>query len=362
VRTMRLKVKREAYPWLEAAAIEVNRVWNWSAEYTQSRMRNGLSAPSPFDFSYLAKGWAVGFQRINCDTIHAVMANYAQKRRAAKRQKLKWRVSGGSRRSLGWVPLKRASLRKQGNAFRFCGKSFRVFEADRISAWRSGCFAQDACGDWWLCLPVETAISDIPAPSDAVGVDLGLKETAVTSDGDRLESGHYRRFEARIAQAQRRGHKRQAKLLHRRAKRCRADGMHKFSTALVQKYQRIFVGDVSSSKLVKTRMAKSVLDAGWGMLKAQLTYKGENAGRCVEIVDERSTSVTCSACGSLSGPRGVNGLAVRSWVCADCGESHDRDCNAALNILFRGEASPSMRERRSAHECRRHDVIHGGAQ
>jgi putative transposase len=100
------------------------------------------------------------------------------------------------------------------------------------------------------------------------------------------------------------------------------------------KYQKIIVGDVSSLKLVKTRMAKSVLDSGWGMLKSFLDYKSQQAARSFEVVSERNTSVTCSACGALTGPRGVNGLIVRSWGCRHCGEWHDRDVNAARNILI----------------------------
>jgi putative transposase len=105
--------------------------------------------------------------------------------------------------------------------------------------------------------------------------------------------------------------------------------LHKFSRSLVDRYQNIIVGDVSSSKLVKTRMAKSVLDSGWGMLKGFLEYKSQQAARSFEVVNERNTSVACSACGSPTGPRGVNGLTVRSWICSDRGELHDRDVNAA---------------------------------
>jgi putative transposase len=105
-------------------------------------------------------------------------------------------------------------------------------------------------------------------------------ETAVTSEGERLECGRfYRGLEAKIAQAQRRGHKRQAKRLHRKAARRRADALHKFSREIVDQYEYIVVGDVSSLKLAKTRMAKSVLDSGWGMLKRMLQYKGAHAGR-----------------------------------------------------------------------------------
>ena len=224
--------------------------------------------------------------------------------------------------------------------------SFRVFEKERLEGikWQGGCFAQDAVGDWWLCLPVHMEAEQSIAPVEAVGIDLGLKGIAATSDGrHRLAAGRWtRRFADKLASAQRRGHKRQAKRIHRKAARCRADALHKFSRAIVDQYQNIVVGDVSSLKLVKTRMAKSVLDSGWGMLKRFLEYKSQQAARGFEVVNERNTSVTCSTCGALSGPRGANGLIVRSWVCRDCGELHDRDVNAARNILIGSRYRTSM--------------------
>lgn len=346
MKTIRLKVKREAYGWLNSAATEVNQIWNWANEHACSVYRNTGRRLSGYDLCNATAGSTNYFDKIGADIINKVCTEYANKRRASNLPRLKWRVSAGPRRSLGWVPFKGKPIRQQGNAVRMLGKTLRVFDAGRLpEKFRDGCFAQDSCGDWWFCVPVSVETTDIPAPMDAVGVDLGLKTAAVTSGGETLESRHYRALEPKIAQAQRRGHKRQAKRIHRKAARCRSDALHKFSTALVAKYQRIYVGDVSSTKLVKTRMAKSVLDAGWGMLRNQLEYKSQQASRQFLIVNESYTSVTCSACGSLSGPRGVNGLAVRTWMCGDCGESHDRDRNAAQNILIRGEASPSVRER-----------------
>jgi putative transposase len=90
-------------------------------------------------------------------------------------------------------------------------------------------------------------------------------------------------------------------------------------------------------------MAKSVLDSGWGMLKNFLDYKSQQAARMFEVVNERNTSITCSTCGALSGPRGVNGLTVRAWICRDCGESLDRDVNAARNILLGSRCRTSVR-------------------
>jgi len=121
-----------------------------------------------------------------------------------------------------------------------------------------------------------------------------------------------------------------------KASRCRANALHRFSRNKVNTYQTIVVGDVSSPKLAKTRMAKAVLDCGWGLLRTQLQYKGEHAGRSVRVASERNTSRTCSACGARTGPAGVNGLRVRQWMCRECGCAHDRDVNAAKNILAAG--------------------------
>ncbi|HEY3516963.1 MAG TPA: transposase [Gammaproteobacteria bacterium] len=78
------------------------------------------------------------------------------------------------------------------------------------------------------------------------------------------------------------------------------------------------------------------------MIRQMLQYKGEHAGRSVEVVSERNTSRVCSQCGSLSGPQGLRQLAVRAWTCSGCGEPHDRDVNAARNILARAKVLASV--------------------
>jgi putative transposase len=348
LRTLRLKVRSEGYAWLNAAAVEANQVFNYCNETSlkaATRTDRKRKLLSGFDLCSLTAGASPYFEKIGADTIQSICNHYAQKRQAARRLKLRWRVSRGSRRSLGWVPFKAASLKRKGVCLRFAGKSFRVFERQRLEGiqWQGGCFAQDAVGDWWLCLPVKRQVELMIAPEEEVGIDLGLKAIAVTSDGERLAAGRWTQgFSEKLASAQRRGHKRQAKRIHRKAARCRADALHKFSRKIVQRYQKIVVGDLSSLKLVRTRMAKSVLDSGWGTLKTFLDYKSQQAARSFEVVSERYTSVTCFACGAVSGPRGVNGLIVRSWVCSECGALHDRDRNAARNILIGSRCRTSL--------------------
>lgn len=353
-RTLRLKIRAESYAWLNAAAVEVNQVWNWanatSADAADRNRRGHARFLSGFDLCNLSAGATEYFERIGADTIQRVCTEYAAKRRAARRMKLRWRVSRGARRALGWIPFKAASLKRKGNVLRFAGKMFRVFESEKLDGanWQQGCFAQDAVGDWWLCMPVEVRAELGVAPCEVVGIDLGLKAIATTSDGEVLDAGRWtHRHAERLALVQRRGHKKQAKRIHRRISRQRKDALHKFSRKIVDQYQKIIVGDVSSPRLVKTRMAKSVLDAGWGILKAQIQYKGQQAGRSVQIVNERNTTRACSGCGSLTGP---DSLVVRHWSCSECGDTHDRDVNAARNILRRAEVSASIsgNERRAA--------------
>lgn len=348
MRTLRLKIKTNAYSWLNAAAIEVNQVWNWAnatnIDAADRNRRANAKFLSGFELNNLSAGASKYFERINAETIQRINCEYATKRRTAKRIRLRWRVSRGPRRSLGWIPFRAASVKRKGTAILFCGKTFRIFDREYLAdhKFRDGCFAQDAVGDWYLCVPVAAQAEATTPSGAAVGIDLGCKDAAVTSDGDRLKSGHYRRLEAKIAQAQRRGHKRQAKRFHRKAANRRKDALHKFSRKIVNQYQHIVVGDVSSSKLVKTKMAKSVLDSGWGMLKKQLEYKSQQAARSFEVVNERNTTRTCSGCGALTGPTGLDMLVVRAWICHDCGVSHDRDVNAARNILARAEIPASV--------------------
>jgi hypothetical protein len=160
IHTLRLKVKAEGYAWLNAAAIEVNQVWNY-ANATSYKAARPYVGPakwlSAFGLNNLTAGATECFERIGSATIQRVNAEFATRRHQFKRAKLRWRVSSGSKRSLGWVPFKAEQLKRKGASLRFSGKAFRVFERDRLEgvSWKSGCFAQDSVGDWWLCLPVE---------------------------------------------------------------------------------------------------------------------------------------------------------------------------------------------------------------
>jgi IS605 OrfB family transposase len=133
--------------------------------------------------------------------------------------------------------------------------------------------------------------------------------------------------------AQRAGKKKRVKAIHAKIKNVRKDFNHKETTKLVNNYGKIFVGDVSPSKLMKTKMVKSVTDASWADFKSMLAYKAIALGVEYKEVKENFSTVTCSYCLERTGPSGLSALGVREWVCINCGTSHDRDVNAAKNIL-----------------------------
>jgi len=169
-------------------------VWNFSnaAGYKAARPFSGQPRwLSAFDLDKLTAGATECFDHIGSDTIQRVNAEFATRRKQFRKAKLRWRVSKGPKKSLGWVPFKAVQLRRNGKSLRFAGKAFRVFEREQLegAVWKSGCFAQDAVGDWWLCLPVAQEVVVTVAPHEVVGLDLGLREAVATSDGDKLEAG-----------------------------------------------------------------------------------------------------------------------------------------------------------------------------
>jgi IS605 OrfB family transposase len=226
-----------------------------------------------------------------------------------------------------------------------------MFRKQRYDVWLSrelpkgarigaGSFNQDAKGNWYINCPVEVA-GVKSAGTASVGIDLGLKSFAVMSDGETIEAQRfYRDLEPALAVAQRANNKRRAKAIYAKIKNRRKDHLHKLSTRLVRENWAIFVGNVNASGLAKTKMAKSVLDAGWSSFRAMLEYKSHQAQVLFAEVNEAFTTQACSCCGVIpaSSPKGRAGLGIREWTCVDCGTVHDRDKNAARNILERGHA------------------------
>ena len=342
IKTLQVRVKDKHSAVLMAMARQVNTVWNYCNETSQRAICDRRDFLSGYDLQKLTAGYT------KCDgvllrsgTVDAVCAEYATRRRQFKRQRLNWRVSNrdSARYSLGWVPVKATELKFRNGQIHHAGHAFSLWDSYGLADYslRSGSFSQDARGRWYFNVCVEATPSR-PSGAGIVGIDLGLKSAVTTSSGQTFTGRLYRASEVKLAKAQRAGKKRQARTVNAKIKNQRKDGLHKFSTALVKENAAIFVGDVSSAKLVKTKMAKSTHDAGWGMFKTMLEQKSRQAGIVFEVVNEAWSTQTCNVCGVIAGPKGRAGLNKRVWRC-HCGVEHDRDVNAALVIRGRGLAT-----------------------
>ena len=341
-KTLRLRIKDKHRSVLAAMAREVNQVWNFCNETSHRAVRERRQWLSGYDLQKLTNGFSKceGIH-IGSPTVQQVCEDYAKARKQFKKAKLRWRVSNpqSSKYSLGWIPFKARALQYKAGQIQFAGQRFNLWDSYGLADYemRAGSFSQDSRGRWYLNVVVKVQ-AKASAGTASVGIDLGLKEAAVTSTGERIEGRFYRKLEAQLGMAQRAHKKQRVRAIHAKIANQRKDLLHQFSTRLVKHNAAIFVGDVASAKLVKTTMAKSTLDAGWSMLKTMLEYKSHQAGIVFEVVNESYTTQTCSCCGSIpaSSPKGRAGLRIREWTCSDCGAEHDRDVNAAKNILAAG--------------------------
>lgn len=275
---------------------------------------------------------------MHSDTVQAVCKQFATSRDKA-RPKPRWRVSRGAKRSLGWVPFQcDRPLKIDGDTVTFLGRKYRVWLSHAIPTdIRSGSFSQDATGRWFLNLVCEMA-DDLPVGTGEVGIDLGLVSLAGLSTGEKVSNPlHVRKSAAKLARAQRAGRKAQARKIHRKIAAQRRHFLHVTTTRIARANVLVCVGDVNSGALARTKMATSVLDAGWSSLRSMLSYKtAMRRGARFVATNERWSTQTCSVCLARGGPKGLEGLGVRSWTCDDCGTLHDRDTNAGRNILRLG--------------------------
>ncbi|MPY33511.1 IS200/IS605 family element transposase accessory protein TnpB [Streptomyces adustus] len=236
---------------------------------------------------------------------------------------------------------------------------------------------KDAAGRYFASFVIDTDPATdrarMPDTDQTVGIDLGLTHFAVLSDGTKIDSPRFlRRAEKKLKKAQRelsrkqKGSRNRAKArlkvarAHAKVANARREFHHQLSTKLISENQGIAVEDLAVAGLARTRLAKSVHDAGWASFLSMLEYKAARYGRTlVEIGRFEPTSQTCSTCGVKDGPKPLN---VREWTCTACGTLHDRDHNAALNIKtaaglaatacrapIRPGAIPAQREETGSH-------------
>ncbi|MFD4612677.1 RNA-guided endonuclease InsQ/TnpB family protein [Streptomyces sp. NPDC058451] len=203
---------------------------------------------------------------------------------------------------------------------------------------------KDSAGRYFASFVVETGPSDVlPTTAPELGIDLGLGHFAVLSDGTKVDSPRFlRRAEKRLKKAQRalsrkeKGSRNRDKArlkvarAHARAADARREFHHQLSTKLIRENQAVAVEDLSVKGLARTRLAKSIHDAGWSAFVSMLEYKAARYGRTFFRIGRfEPTSQVCSVCGVKDGPKPLH---VRIWTCGACGAVLDRDVNAAVNV------------------------------
>ncbi|WP_330272937.1 transposase [Lentzea sp. NBC_00516] len=209
--------------------------------------------------------------------------------------------------------------------------------------------SRDPDDRWYVTFAVDVeAPPQALATGRAIGLDLGLKDFLVTSDGHRISNPRHldrkarnlARHQRRLARCERGSNNRRlakAKVAraHRKIRNARQDFLHRTSTALVRAADVIMIEDLNVEGMLRNRfLARAITDAGWGEFRRQLEYKCARAGRTLVVVDRwYPSSKTCSACGHVLTELK---LAVRHWTCPGCRTRHDRDMNAAKNILAAG--------------------------
>ncbi|WP_302847838.1 RNA-guided endonuclease TnpB family protein [Azotobacter beijerinckii] len=216
--------------------------------------------------------------------------------------------------------------------------------------------SRDSAGRYFVSCLCGFEPETLPVVPKTLGIDLGLKDLFVTSEGERFGNPrHTAKYASRLALAQRRlsrkqlGSKNRAKArrkvarIHAKISDCRADGLHKLSRRLINENQVVCAETLAVKNMIcNPKLSKAIADAGWGEFVRQLEYKGGWAGRQIVQIDRwYPSSKRCSCCGHTLERLPLD---VRRWSCPECATEHDRDVNAAINIKAAGLAVLALGE------------------
>ena len=214
---------------------------------------------------------------------------------------------------------------------------------------KSATISQNPSGKYFISVLVETEYAPMDSTGNMIGIDLGIKDLLITSDGEKYANIRAtKKYENKLSKAQRElshkvkgsnnWNKQRIKVahIHEKIHNTRIDNLHKISHKLVQENQLIISEDLAVSNMVKNHnLAKAILDCGWYELTRQISYKSEwNNRQYIKIGRFTKSSQPCNVCGYIN--TNTKNLSVREWICPECGTKHDRDINSAKNILAEG--------------------------
>jgi len=359
----RIKDSGKTGKTLTKMARAVNTVWNY-AKATQRdalKTRTGkiisdkktqqeISIPyffSKFEMNNLVSGSSKELG-LHSQTVQAVAEEYVTKRIHTKKL-LRWR----SARSLGWVPFKSSAVKIKSGKITYNKHTFKFWNSRELPSdadIKTGSFGQDKRGRWYVNVTFESNELAIKREDDKeIGIDIGIKTLATCSDGTKISRPNLRHGALvqikNLKKCQKHAQKKQSNTkkyvplpkakqernLHAKIANKRKDYLHKESTKLVKKCSLLVVGDVPCKLMNRSKNLSGIsLDSGIGMFKLFVRFKAARASATYTEFSERNSTRTCSSC-HMVWPR--IGLGVREWSCENCHVLHDRDTNAAQNIL-----------------------------
>ena len=214
---------------------------------------------------------------------------------------------------------------------------------------RSMTISKDCDGKYYVAILTEQSYEPIQRSNKSVGIDLGLKNSVITSDGKIYKNHRYtKKYERQLSKAQKHlsrkqkdsrsfeNQRRKVVKIHKKISNSRNDVLHKVSTELVRNYDIICCENLNVKGMIKNhKLAKHIADASWGTFVNYLEYKCEREEKTlVKINRFFPSSQTCSECGYIN--QSIKDLSIQEWTCPKCGKHHNRDLNAAINILREG--------------------------
>lgn len=343
-RTLKLKLTKKQETILNQWLWHLTGLWNFAIKKIENDARDKVYY-SRFTFINLT---AYHSERMQIPSV--VMAGILDQAYLAWQHCFK-KISGkpklkGQRNKLNSIPFPNLLRSPKNNYIGLPGLGkVRFYKQDLPEAKiKCGRIIKKASG-WYVCLWIDTDHRfPVKETNKAVGIDPGFSTLLTLSDGTKFENPReLRKGAKRLAQAQRGKHKKLTARLHERQANRRNDRNHKISRKLVENYGTIYYSNDNFKGMAKL-LGKSVTEASLGDLIGKLMYKSKTCGRELKAVNSMYTTMTCSNCGALSGPRGLDGLAVRSWECSACGAQHDRDGNSAMQVLKIGLGTSHERE------------------
>jgi len=333
VRTLKLKLTKKQETQLEQWLWNLTGLWNWAIKKIEHD-----AADKVYHSEYVFKGLLINHSERMEIPAHVMRGTLKQAhdawQRCFKKKSGKPHLKG-RRNKLSSIPFPDPLRLSKDNHISISGLGRVRYHKQDLPEGKIKCgrIIKKASG-WYLCLWLDTDhVFPVKKTDKAVGIDPGFHTLLTLSDGTKIENPReLRKGEKRLAQAQRSQNKQLVARLQERQANRRNDRNHKISRWLIENYATICFSD-DNFKAMARLLGKSVSEAALGNLISMLTYKCRTGGRQLVLVNSKNTTKTCSNCGALTGPTGLDGLKVRQWVCSVCGTEHDRDLNSSRVIL-----------------------------